>query len=331
MPRSGLALALLFAFSCSEKLELGARERLIDAGVGDTGAEDAAADAADDATVDAEAATCEPGTTSTTPVRPVDIIFVLDNSSSMADSVAGIESGLPSTFAPALDAAGVDYRVIVLSRYGRTALGDSDFPLCIAAPLGTTDCSDPDNQPLAHNPPRFYQFSAEVTSDNALCVTLQALTQPDELPPGQRAWTPIAPNGYGEFLRPEAFKTFVLVTDADASCSYGGLTFVDGDEAQSTSSAVVFDQALLAASPENFGTAEARRYEWHSVTGIDVAAPLEPAEPLTTSDCSSEALLYQAISRQTGGTRLSLCSADLLGQVFSTLAAKVIERAQHCE
>ncbi len=330
--RLALALVPVLVFSCIEKLELGARARPDDAGQGDASATDAEVDA--EAPADAMedgAVTCQPGTVSSTPIRPVDIIFVLDNSSSMADSVAGIQSGLPSTFAPALDAAGVDYRIIVLSRYGRTALGDSDFPLCIAAPLGASDCSDPDNQPLMHHPPRFYQFSAEVTSDNALCVTLQALSQPDELPPNQRSWTPIAPNGYAEFLRPEAWKTFVLVTDADASCSYGGLTFVDGDETQAGYLAAVFDQALLAASPGNFGSSESRRYEWHSVTGIDVGAPLGPSEPITTSDCSSEALLYQAISIQSGGTRLSLCSASLLSDVFATLAQKVVERSLSCD
>src|SRR5262245_33938256 len=49
---------------------------------------------------------------------PVDIIFIVDNAVVIADPLHAIELTINSHFADLLGNSGVDYRVIVLSRYG---------------------------------------------------------------------------------------------------------------------------------------------------------------------------------------------------------------------
>ena len=90
-----------------------------------------------------------------TPVtRPVDIIFVIDNSASMVQEIAEVSAQLNKNFAQIIRDAGVDYRVLVVSAFGqalseltdyeRDENGNLLFPsadstsVCIAEPLGTT-------------------------------------------------------------------------------------------------------------------------------------------------------------------------------------------------
>ena len=50
--------------------------------------------------------------------RPVDIIFVIDNSGSMADEIASVRKNIQTDFASIIEDSGVDYRVIMVSRFG---------------------------------------------------------------------------------------------------------------------------------------------------------------------------------------------------------------------
>src|SRR5258708_4889745 len=70
--------------------------------------------------------------------QPVDIILVLDNSGSMADELEAVEENINGAFAQILNAAAVDYRVILISRHRkdvRAASGESSTSVCVEAPL----------------------------------------------------------------------------------------------------------------------------------------------------------------------------------------------------
>src|SRR5437867_1591577 len=72
----------------------------------------------------------------------LDVIFLIDNSSSMIDKSPSVVARLHDDFPRIMQAAAVDYRVVLLSRYGTPGMnvGVSENPICIAAPLGATDC-----------------------------------------------------------------------------------------------------------------------------------------------------------------------------------------------
>jgi hypothetical protein len=298
---------LIVCTACTQKLDLGARESA------------------------EPALECVPGTPAPAPVRPLDLVFILDNSSSMVELTRGLETGLATTFAPTLEAQGVDYRVVVISRYGWLDLGSSDYPVCIPAPLGATDCHNPDGTPLTHNPPRFFHYSAQIDSEDGLCVTLQAFNTPDELPAGERDWTPIAPNGWSEFLRPEAWTSFVVMSDGDPDCTLGDLTLDSGDETESFNAASLFDAALIGLAPGKFSNETGRRYDWTSVAAFEALGPVEPSAPLVTAICDGDGgLVFQALSILTNSKRYSLCDPLALESVFQNLATDAVQRAATC-
>ncbi|MGQ0505643.1 MAG: hypothetical protein ACT4TC_10010, partial [Myxococcaceae bacterium] len=50
--------------------------------------------------------------------RPVDIIFVIDNSGSMTSEIQEVERNINVNFAQIIQASGVDYRVILIAKHG---------------------------------------------------------------------------------------------------------------------------------------------------------------------------------------------------------------------
>jgi hypothetical protein len=62
--------------------------------------------------------------------RPIDIIFIIDNSGSMSDQIREVEENVKTNFADIIDASAIDYRVIMISRYGSSTgpgVGGSDY------------------------------------------------------------------------------------------------------------------------------------------------------------------------------------------------------------
>jgi hypothetical protein len=271
--------------------------------------------------------------------RPIDVIFAIDNSPSMDDEIAQVEARLNQDFAQIMADSGLDYRVILVSRYGQVGVpvGASKNPICIGAPLGKTDCSDPMATRL-ENGERFFHFSAAVDSHDAWCVLLGGFNQPDEFGDTARpGWAPLARHGYEEYLRKDAFKVFVVVTDDDASCDYGGTTFSDGTTVSGGErAAVAFDSALLNLSPEQFGTPSKRNYVFHSIVGLAENAPGMGAWPATAPmqmgrcDVGSEGpgTGYQALSRLTGGLRYPSCDSQDFDALFNTIAGGIVAGAE---
>jgi hypothetical protein len=121
--------------------------------------------------------------TDMTTIVPADIIFAIDTSSSMAVETEFVQTFM-NEFSAQITAAGIDARVILL--------GDPSA-ICIGAPLGSGQCPDDSN------PPSYIHVDQEVRSHDALDVLVASY-----------------PN-WSQHLRPEASKSFVVVTDDDAS------------------------------------------------------------------------------------------------------------------
>lgn len=276
---------------------------------------------------------------------PVDIIFIVDNSSSMAGEIEQIQERINEDFARIIEASGVDYRVIMIARYGdvNVQVGESDHPICIRAPLGANDCSDPTNQPLVQNPPHFFHYSADVRSRELWCDILDGWDSPDELTlegANDRQWDRVSPIGWREFVREEAFKEFVVITDDNSRCTRGPYAFDDQTSAAAGRNAAIdFDTALLALEPRQFGTNAVRNYKFHSIVALrentNPTDPWPPSEPVQTDICRPGAegpgTGFQALSILTGGLRYPTCNNDNFNAIFNALAEGVVKGSLACE
>jgi hypothetical protein len=253
--------------------------------------------------------------------RPIDVLFVIDNSASMVEEIVEVESEINVNFANIIEGAGVDYRVIVLSGHGL----NTNQRICIAAPLsGAATCAPPPTAPVESA--RFFHHSTWVDSNQPWCQLLTSFGAADELG--------VHPEGYGVLLREDAFKVIVVITDDRPFCVYGANTLSDSFDPENA--AAEFEAALFGRSPQ-FGTAAKRNYVFHTIAGMnwanvnDRSLAHAPDAPLVGDRCGdevmSEALGYQALSRLTGGLRYPSCSPSFT-TIFNEIAKGVIEGAQ---
>lgn len=280
--------------------------------------------------------------------KPVDIVFIIDNSSSMDGEIRAVQNSINADFAKLIAMSGIDYRVIMLGDFGFY-----DYPMSV--PSGQTDaCSvcingdlNPDQScPAAekdavygmapkisshffHYDPDGAQHSkdASVGSKNSLCRALQWFKKADGFG--------LAPQGWGQWLRKDSTKVFVEITDDQANCEVdldgnGSIDFkvddtkhdpANANDTPGEYQAKQFDGALRMMSAEHFGST-ARNYVFHSIIAMPFKsgmrdAPYEPTEPAATKAntdmCSSGANPgrgYDALSRLTGGLRFPVCAAD---------------------
>lgn len=125
---------------------------------------------------------------------PVDIIIAIDNSGSMSAEATQVRTNI-NLFAEIIAASGLDYRVVLIS----APTGSQG--VCVPAPLGTgapACASGPEGRLLA------------------LHVTVASRNAPDLV----LAQYPM----YRDFLRPEAAKVFIWITD-DESLVYNADSF----------------------------------------------------------------------------------------------------------
>jgi len=238
-------------------------------------------------------------------IVPVDIIFVIDNSGSMGGEILAVEANINQNFAQIIGSSSLDYRIIMISRHG---LADPNESICIEQPLSGHSCNPVPSQPT--NSTTFFQYSVEVGSHNSFEVLLATYNTPDEFN--------LAPNGWSEWLRPDAYKVFVEITDDDSSMT-----------------ASEFETALLALTPANFGDAAQIRYIFHSIIGLSENTPATdpwlPTDPIQTGLCNngsgseSNAPEYQALSISTGGLRFPICEFANFDVVFQAVAQGVVE------
>jgi len=243
--------------------------------------------------------------------RPVDIIVVIDNSGSMQEEIDAVEKNINVNFANILQKSGVDYRVILVSRHEKKG---RDTSICVTAPLSANMACPPTPDMPAFTE-RFYQYSLKVDSLNSLSLLVDTFdaTKPDEFK--------LAPQGWGAWLRPNAAKVFLEITD-DNSTEMTASDFV----------------AKITAKSPQFGSAAAPSFRFHSIIGIgEKAQPTEPwlpDEAIETSLCKGNqdpvenaGPVYQELSKATGGLRFPLCQFTAFDVVFDTIAQDVASHA----
>ncbi|WP_373044820.1 PKD domain-containing protein [Vulgatibacter sp.] len=241
---------------------------------------------------------------------PVDIVFVVDNSGSMADEIVAIQNNINSNFSQIIGQSGIDYRVIFLSKHGEV---NPDESICISSPLSGTDCNPIPSQPA--NTANFFQLDVEVGSHDSLDIVLDRFHDQVRRR-GRNTW--IEP-GWGQWLRAGSQKVFVEITDDEASLS-----------------ASSFETSLFALSSAHFGDATARNYTWHSIVGLAQNAPIsaawEPADPLQTQLCGGTVMAagteYQELSRRSGGLRFPICEYAHFDVIFRAIADHVVENVR---
>lgn len=244
--------------------------------------------------------------------KPVDVIFVIDNSGSMSGEIKEVEKQINDNFRTIIENSGIDYRVIMVARHGSA---ENDQAICVSAPLSSASTCSPLPAKPGENG-KFFHYNVQVESHDAWCKLLSTIDKPDTTD-GMN----LHPTGWGSLLRANALKTFIVMTDDNVSCSTGGKTYNDGDQAadnatKGTAAASAFDAALLAKNPAQFGTADARNYVFHSIVSLaenPAGAKLAyaPTDPIATGKCASGAQSpgtgYQALSILTGGLRFPTC------------------------
>jgi hypothetical protein len=234
--------------------------------------------------------------------EPVDIILVLDNSGSMAAELQAVEDNINLNFAAILAASDVDYRVILLSRHRkaeRGPTGEWSTSICVSSPLSALP-SCPAQAPVLSE--RFYHYNEKIESHDSLEKIVSFYRRPDSR-------SSLTVLGYSEWLRASAKKVFLELTDDDE----GG-----PDDAQ-VHTVESFFQALVTLDPAQFGDDPSKpNIVWHSIIGLQEKAvatdAYTPDEPVAMGECtgnqnevSAPGLLYQELSRRTGGLRFPLC------------------------
>lgn len=228
---------------------------------------------------------------------PLDFIFMVDVSGSMVEELPRIEDGIGDLIS--------------------TMLRDSRDAQVILLANATIFCADPNGsgqscapKPLATND--FLQYDALIASVNSLDVALYSMTRDD--PHG------LAPGGWGDRLRPDAFKVFVEITDDDSSLP-----------------AHVFLSQLAALDAERgygFYNAGAENFVFHSVVGVEASnLGLTPEDGLSQNACATAVnagFTYQELSLQTGGLRFSVCGDPDYSKIFDVIADSEPVRTISC-
>jgi hypothetical protein len=295
--------------------------------------------------------------------RPMDVIVSIDNSKSMQGEITEVQKRINDNFAQILETSEIDYRVIMVSRFGNVFIenqdggeaSDSAYSICIGNPTGNplSSLACPQNAGeatpvLANNPGTFYQHSTDISSHNMWCQLLDSYDSTDPISNNGRAgWTPVAPEGWKPFLRADAYKVFIAITDDDPSTSECANASSD------LAGATWFDGALRALDPAQFQNAAGERnYVWYSIVGMHSASmdtPLATTDPVSTQCCTQAGTAqgtcqgttgnqaansanpgvgYQELSIMTGGLRYPSCYTANFDGLFNKIAEGVIEGAQ---
>ncbi|MCB9586354.1 MAG: hypothetical protein H6718_13205 [Polyangiaceae bacterium] len=282
-------------------------------------------DAAGDGALTEDSA-CESRTSEATRrKKPIDIIFVIDNSGTMGGEIEAVQNNINVNFANIMEASDLDYRVIMLSKHGRLWTES----VCIEAPLSgipAGGCTPPPTEPV--NSSKFFHYSRGIGSHDSLCKILDTFRRGDEFD--------LAPNGWEQWLRQDSFKIFVEVSDDGVSCSSSsvGKSFDDHDDiAGGTTVGDKFDLALRTLSPEMFGDPQGERnYQFYSIIGLKGNTPETdpwlPSAPIQDARCTDGSAGpgtgYQQLSIMTGALRYPSCENASFDAIFQAIAQGVV-------
>lgn len=228
---------------------------------------------------------------------PIDVVLVVDTSGSMGEAVAAVEGSINSDFAAILEQSNIDYRVVVLARYGA---GGGNGGICIEAPLSGTDCIDPPSLPAVTE--RYQHYDQQTGSGALLSNIVNRFSQPDP--------HALAPAGYQSLLRPDSRKVFLAMTDGNSASDQSA----DGD---------AFDAELLSMPASPFGSPGDRQYVFHTIitmpTNVPATEPWLPDDPVDGHGGS-----IQRVSVLSGGWRFPLSQVQDFDVVFQQIAQEVV-------
>jgi hypothetical protein len=244
--------------------------------------------------------------------RPVDIVWVVDNSVSMAPAIDQVIAGL-NTFAARVGTRGIDYRVVLLSLRGATrevrlADGTRRYALCIPRPLAGDD--------RCGNGPRFLHGSMDVRSTQPLEQLLGSLMQTQGYASGEsRGGEP-----WRTFLRAGASKTFVVVTDDNSRMPAGEFERFPGGVNPRSST--------LRLPPGVLDPSYGGLFDGYTFAGIyGYGSETDPLVTCRFPDGSApptSGQVYTTLVRSTRGVRARLCDgASAWGPFFDAVASAV--------
>jgi hypothetical protein len=223
-------------------------------------------------------------------LQPVDIIFGIDTSGSMAEEVAQVQQNL-NAFSQKISSSGIDVRVIMLATFaGKAATSGGaavDGP-CVAAPLGSGQC------PNDSNPPAYVHLPEEVTSWDVLDVYIKSYPK------------------YAPHLRENSLKTFVSISDDDADPSNSTFAIVAqlGGLFPMYHSADAFIAAVEKLAP---GTPMWSHWRYSGIFVI---------EQCTDGALGGKGIVHNDLVKRTGGVAGDICSKEFK-PVFDELAKQV--------
>ncbi len=240
---------------------------------------------------------------------PVDIIWVVDNSSSMAPAVAEVQAGL-NTFASLIGSKGLDYKVVMLSLRGDapvTVGGKTRHPVCIPPPLGGADCG---------NTALFFHAAMDVQSTQPLEQILGSLDQTQ----GYTQGTARGSEPWAQELRPKASKSIVLVTDDNSRFPAVSFENFPGGDSPYTGG-LVLPVGLLHPTRGGawLGYSFSALYGWGSTADPSIRCTYPDGSKPTTS--GSE---YTTLVQKTGGARAQICDGSSAWMPFFNAVATAV-------
>lgn len=288
---------------------------------------------------------------------PIDIIFVVDNSISMEEEIAQVQSGL-NDFAAMIttddEGEALDYRIIMLSLRGEGMVtlpgppdavpgdGGERFQVCIPEPLaGDDECG---------NGERFFQVEVDIRSQQLLEQFLGTLGQTVGYRAEERIGgdpdDPFADNQRGsapwrDLLRADATKTLVFVTDDNARmvarydsgyCANGAVRDcpggVDSNPADTVEWFETAPAGLIPWSGWRSRPAGILDPTWGGLFDRYTVHALYGWEPAECSDFDTDGVTYTELVSHTGGARAHLCDGSVAwAPFFSEVATAVVETA----
>ena len=201
--------------------------------------------------------------------KPSDIIFIVDQSGSMNQETQYVQAKI-NDFVTLISASNIDYRVVMI------ASPTSSNAICVPPPLGGPSCG---------NNTRFRLVNQAVGSTNGPSLALSRYSM------------------YSDFLRPEAAKHFVFVTDDNSSTS-----------------AANFTSMVNALQPAGMFTG----FKVHAIYAYGSGANGCTG---TFGSGAADGTVYTTLVTQTMGARGVICTGDWT-QVFMDITAAVVSGSQ---
>jgi hypothetical protein len=220
--------------------------------------------------------------------KPVDIIVIIDQSGSMDEESVQVQNNI-NKLSTYLAATGLDYRVVMIA--GKP--GNGSLPMCVPTPLAGPSC--------ASKPPRFRAVNQHIESWDSLKLILSTFD------------STATDTKWSDFLRFDAVKVFIPITDDDAT-----------DSAIAAPVSTNFDVALLSRGKGTFGTKSKRKYVFYPICGVSTAS--------TTTKCSTAVNTgptYVDLATITKGKPFSVCETNY-EPVFKAIG-KAIATSVACE